>query len=62
MYKPDEGIEVLNWANFALYASSVPIDVFLGGKNVDELNRRNIAWAAGLVKDKKERMIVPESR
>jgi len=48
IYTPDEAIDVLNWANFALYLLSMVIDVALGGKNVAEIEKRNAAWAEKL--------------
>jgi hypothetical protein len=48
IYTPEEAADVLKWANFALYLISIPIDVALGGKNVAEINKRNVAWAETL--------------
>jgi len=48
IYTPEQATAVLNWANFALYIISIPIDIALGGKNVAEINKRNVAWAETL--------------
>jgi Family of unknown function (DUF5677) len=52
IYTQDEGAKVLHWANFALYIISIPIDIALGGKNVAEINRRNVEWAKTFLNDK----------